>query len=679
MIGCKRMDSSEANRLRDTFGKIVGCIQQGKPADAELLAQQILRDHPNDPNILRVSGVALMRQGKFKKAANQLSTSVKIAPDIADGHEQYGSVLAALGRIDEAEESLQTALRLDPNSMTVHSKLARLQAMQGKDEEARQTRDRVIELNPHLKKMQDAMKLQAEGKYIEARQLVKIVLREDPDDINALNLMGGICVAQEAFNDAESFLRRAVGLAPDFTAAWSVLSMSLRRQSKFEEAIEALEKALSLEPGNADLHSTMGNMLLVWGKEERALVSLEKAIAIQPDHASALLCKGHVLKTMGDLDDAIRAYRASAKARADGGEIYWSLANLKTFRFDPDEVETMRAQLDSGKLTDESELHFCYSLGKYFEDQEDYPQAFEYYTQGGAIKRKDVKYDPVDFAYKTDTIIEVFTPDFFEKRASFGYSDAAPILIVGLPRSGSTLIEQILSSHSQVDGTAELSDLAKLGHRTGQNRFDELNYPESVIDLDANNIEGLGKDYIESTFHHRQGAAYFTDKMPNNFPHIGFLHLILPNAKVIDARRHPLDSCFGTFKQLFAKGQPFSYDLFELGQYYNSYIRLMEHWDQVLPGKVLRVQYEDNVADQEKQARRMIEYCGLNWEDQVLRFYETERAVKTASSEQVRQPIYNKSVNSWKRYETELADLILVLEDVLAKLPDHLERPQMPS
>jgi len=382
---------------------------------------------------------------------------------------------------------------------------------------------------------------------------------------------------------------------------------------------------------------------------------------------------------MGDQDDAIRAYRAAAKARPDLGEIYWSLANLKTFRFDPDEVEIMQTQLGSGKLTDHSELHFCYALGKYFEDQKDYPKAFEYYTQGGATKRKSVSFDPVDFDYQTNKMIEVFTPEFFEKRASFGHSDPAPILIVGLPRSGSTLIEQILCSHSQVDGTAELADLMTLGHRTGQNRFDNLKYPESLTDIYADSIEDLGKEYIERTFHHRQGAPYFTDKMPNNFPHIGFLHLILPNAKVIDARRHPLDSCFGTFKQLFAKGQPFSYDLFELGQYYKNYIQLMEHWDQVLPGKVLRVNYEDNVTDQESQARRMIEHCGLEWEDQVLRFYETARAVKTASSEQVRQPIYNKSVNSWKHYETELEDLILLLEDVLVKLPDHLERPKMPS
>lgn len=673
------MDSSEANRLRDTFDKIVGCIQQGKPVEAEALAQRILGDHPNDPNLLLVLGVALMRQGKFEEALKYLSNSVKNAPELAGGHEQYGLALASVGRLDEAEESLQTALKLDPNNKTVHLKLTRLQTMQGNDEESKKTRDRMFELNPHWQQLQEAKKLQVEGKHDEARQTVKQILREDPDDVNALTSMAGICLALDVFNDAEAFLRKAVELAPDFAVAWSALSVSLKEQGHFEEAVEALEKAMSLEPENAEWYSSLGNLLLAWGKEERALVAFDKALSIRPDSASALLSKGHVLKTMGDLDDAIGAYRASAKVRPDLGEIYWSLANLKTFRFDPDEVEFMQTQLNSGELTDESELHFCYSLGKYFEDKKHYPEAFEYYTRGGAIKRKNVIFDPVEYVAQADKIIETFTPEFFEERASFGYSDPAPILIVGLPRSGSTLIEQILSSHSQVDGTAELSDLMFLGNKTGQNRFDKLRFPESLVDIDTDSIEDLGKEYIERTFHHRQGAPYFTDKMPNNFPYIGFLHLILPNAKVIDARRHPLDSCFGTFKQLFAKGQPFSYDLFELGQYYKSYIRLMEHWDQVLPGKVLRVQYEDNVADQEHQARRMIEYCGLKWEDQVLRFYETERAVKTASSEQVRQPIYNKSVNSWKRYETELAELILILEDVLVKLPDHLERPKIPA
>ncbi|MDA1063619.1 MAG: sulfotransferase [Proteobacteria bacterium] len=643
------------------------------------MAQETLQDYPNEPNLLRILGIALLQQLKFDDALSHLLASVKIDPEHAYSHEQLGLALAALGRLDEAEVSLETAIRLNPTSETAYSKLARLQAMHGKDEESRKTRDHLFELAPRRRKLNDAMQLQAEGKLAEARQLIKNVLRQHPDDINALHVMGGICMAQEAFNDAEAFLRKAVELAPDFAIAWSVLSASLKEQGKFEEAIEALVQALALEPRNAGGHCSLGNTLMAWGKEESALSSFETALAIQPDLASALLGKGHVLKTMGNQDDAIRAYRASARARPDLGEIYWSLANLKTFRFDPDEVKAMQAQLDSGQLTDGSEAHFCYSLGKHFEDDKDYSKAFQYYTRGGAIKRREVNFDPVEFVVQSEKIIEIFTPEFFAQRESFGFSDPAPIFIVGLPRSGSTLIEQILSSHSEIDGTAELPDLITLAYQTGQNRFDKLIYPETLVDMDSEHVEDLGKEYIKRTLRHRQGAAYFTDKMPNNFSHIGFLHLILSNAKVIDARRHPLDSCFGTFKQLFAKGQPFSYDLFELGQYYKCYARLMEHWDRVLPGKVLRVQYEDNIADPENQARRMIEHCGLEWEDQVLRFYETERSVKTASSEQVRQPIYNKSVNSWKRYETELADLILVLEDVLAKLPEHLERPGVPS
>ena len=481
------------------------------------------------------------------------------------------------------------------------------------------------------------------------------------------------------FNDAEAFLKKAVGLGPDFALAWANLAAALRGQNKFEDAVAALEKALAFEPKNVEWHNLLGNYLLSWGKEERALDAFDHALRINPTHAGALLSKGHVLKTIGNQDEAIAAYRASAKARPDMGEIYWSLANLKTFRFEPQEVEDMKAQIAKGGLTDESEVNFYYSLGKHFEDQNDYPQAFENYVKGAAKMRMNVKYDPVEYSELTDRIIDVFTPEFLEERTQWGYADPAPILVVGLPRSGSTLIEQILSSHSQVDGTAELSDLMRLAQQTGQNRPDNLKFPDALKEISAPVFEDIGKKYIEQTFHHRQGAPYFVDKMPNNFPYVGFLHLILPNAKIIDARRHPLDSCFGTLKQLFAKGQNFSYDLFDLAQYYIDYDRLMAHWDKVLPGKVLRVQYEDNVMDQETQARRMIAHCGLEWEDQVLRFYETERAVKTASSEQVRQPIYNKSVNSWKRYEEQLTDLIHDLEDVLQNMPGTLERPRILS
>lgn len=673
------MDPVTENQLRSSFTDILQRIQQGDLAEAEKMARKVLIEHPNDPNILRLSGVALMRQGKYHKAFQHLSSAVAIDPDRAEGHEQLGMALAALGRFDQAEAALRKALELNPKNESVHAKLSRLHVMQGRTEAAQSERDDLYRLNPRRKKLQDAMKHQAAGEFDDARKIVKKILRQDPENINALNLMGELCFALGRHNDAEAFLRNAIKLAPDFAIAWNTLSAALKEQSRFEEAVEACQQVIKLDPKNAEWHCNLGNFLMAWGKEEKALGAFETALTINPKHAGALLSKGHVLKTVGDQEAAIDAYRASAKARPDLGQVYWSLANLKTFRFESEEIALMHEQLDNGELNDESSFHFSYALGKAYEDQGDYPNAFEHYRRGGALKRKNVKYDPADFVFQTDKMIEVFTEEFFAERADFGYPDDSPILIVGLPRSGSTLIEQIVSSHSKVDGTAELGNLLTLGYQTGLNRFDNLKYPESLKNLDPRHIAALGKDYIDGTMHHRRDAPYFTDKMPNNFPHIGFLHLILPNAKVIDARRHPLDSCFGTFKQLFAKGQPFSYDLFDLGNYYNCYIRLMEHWDRVLPGKVLRVNYEDNVADLETQARRMIEHCGLEWEDQVLRFYESDRAVKTASSEQVRQPIYSKSVNTWKHYETELADLIIMLEDVLAKLPDHIERPRIPS
>jgi len=673
------MVSAVEDYLQDKLGRILDYIQQGKPSEAESLAREVLKEYPNDPDILRISSVALMRQGKYEEASTQLSTAVAIAPDLAENQEQFGMVLATLGRFDEAEAALQKAKELDPKSASIHTKLARLNLMQGKQEEAEASRERAFKLKPRLKKLQEATKHQAAGEHDDAQKLVKGVLRAHPDDINALNLMGEICLALKRYNDAEAFLRKAVKLAPDFAVAWAVLGAALKEQSKFEEAVDACEQALQLNPENAEWHCNKGNYLTAWGKEEHAMHAFDAALAINSEHPGALLSKGHVLKTMGEQEEAIRAYRASAKARPELGQVYWSLANLKTFRFEQEEIDLMKSQLASGELEVESQFHFNYALGKAYEDQGQYEEAFEYYTRGGALKRKNIKYDPVELVHQTDKMIEIFTEDFFAERADFGYADSAPILIVGLPRSGSTLIEQILSSHSKVDGTAELNNLLTLGFQTSLNRFDSLKYPASIINLDEKNIAALGKDYIDGTMHHRKGAPYFTDKMPNNFPHIGFLNLILPNAKVIDARRHPLDSCFGTFKQLFAKGQSFSYDLYDLGQYYNCYIRLMEHWDKVLPGKVLKVNYEDNVANLEPQARRMIEHCGLDWEDQVLRFYDSDRAVKTASSEQVRQPIYSKSVNTWKRYESQLADLIVMLEDVLEKLPDHIERPRIPS
>lgn len=669
------MQASEAQAVKRQFEQMVQAIQQGRPGQAEALARQTLKTFPNEPNILRVLGVALMRQGKVAEAEKPLETSVKIAPELAAGHEQYGTVLATLGRFEEAERSLIQSLKLNPKAKTVYSKLARVQAMQGRSEDAQKSYARMFELNPRWQKLQDAMDHQGKGENEQAHKIVKEVLRDEPDNVNALHVMGGLLNVDKAHNDAEAVLRRAVELAPDFAVAWSTLAVSLKEQSKYAEAVDCMEKAISLDPMNPEWHHNLGNIYLTSGNEEKALGAFRETLKIRPRHPGALLSLGHVLKTLGDQTEAIEAYRKCADVKPELGEIFWSMANLKTFRFEPDEVALMERQVDSGQIEDESEVNFCYALGKSYEDAKDYDRAFEYYKRGADKKRMMVHYDPVEFTCAVDAIMETMTPELFKKLKGVGLQDPAPILVVGLTRSGSTLIEQILSSHSKVDGTAELPDLQRVAISSGINRSDGLKYPASVMDTPEEIFAELGRDYIESTRRHRQGAEFFTDKMPNNFSHIGFLHLILPNAKVIDARRHPLDSCFGTFKQLFARGQHFSYDLFDLAEYYKNYVRLMDYWDEVLPGKVLRVQYEDVVNDMEGQARRMIAHCGLEWEEQIERFYETERAVKTASSEQVRQPIYKGSLDTWKNYEHHLGDLIEQLEPVLQSMPPHLTRP----
>ena len=673
------MSPDELAKLRAVFGRIVAMIQEGRPAEAEVVAQQILSNNPNEPNILRLLGVAQLRQGKLQEAEKTLSLCVKLTPQLAAAQEQYGAALAGLGKLDEAERALRKALQLDPKLSSAYNKLSNVLALQGKAKESQTALGRVFELNPHAAQTKEAMTHLHHGQLDEARIKARAVLRQDADNANALYVLGGVAMAQEAFNDAEALLRRTTDVAPDFPFAWGQLAMALSKQRKHDEAAQAAEKAMSIDPAHPEWPNILGNIHLLAGDEEAALEAFKRSAQIKPDHTGARVGMGHIYKTLGQQDLAIENYRAATRSRPDMGEIFFSLSNLKTFKFTEEELDHMRKIVDSGKLEPESEVNFCFSLAKAYEDEKDYKQAFAYYQRGNETKRPLVKHDPAEFQRSAEAIMRTFTKEFFASRQDWGHDDASPILIVGLPRSGSTLVEQILSSHSVIDGTAELGDLQEIAITSGSNRSDGLFYPLSLLDTPKEIVEDLGKEYIRVTERHRQGAPHFTDKMPNNFPHIGFLHLILPNAKVIDARRHPLDSCVGCYKQLFAQGQPFTYDLFDLGEYYKTYVQLMKHWEEVIPQKVLRVQYEDNVEDQEKQARRMIEFLGLEWEDQITRFYETDRAVKTASSEQVRQPIYNKSVNTWKRYEENLEDLIVHLEDVLAELPPNLDRPDIPS
>jgi tetratricopeptide (TPR) repeat protein len=371
------------------------------------------------------------------------------------------------------------------------------------------------------------------------------------------------------------------------------------------------------------------------------------------------------LKTIGRQAEAIDSYRRATRLRPANSEAWWSLSNLKTFRFEDAEVETMRRQLSAEKLTEEARAQFSFALAKAHEDRGAYTRAFELYAEGNRLRRKLEHYDPVQTEVINERIRTVFHDAFLARHAGQGHPDPAPIFIVGLPRSGSTLIEQILASHSQVDATHELPEAGRLVQRINRERADGIAYPEAARDLAGDQWAALGRAYIDETRKYRHGAPRFTDKMPNNFASIGLLALALPNARFINAHRHPLDTCLSCYRQLFARGQPFTYDLTELGEYYLQYGKMMAHWHEALPGRILDVQYEDMVAGQDSQTRRLLAFCGLPFEDACLRYHETERAIRTASSEQVRQPIYDSSVNFWRNYERELAPLIEILRPVL--------------
>ncbi|MEP5566336.1 MAG: sulfotransferase [Halioglobus sp.] len=652
--------------LKDLFKRAVDLMKENANQEAESVCLEALETDPSDVNFIALLGTSLMRQGKLDEAEQTLRRVVKIAPGFPRAQEDLGTALLNMKRPAEAIPFLVKAIELNPQSAESFFKLGGALKAEGQHDKAEEAFARSRALSPQKGQIEQASILFAQGNYREAEKVAKELVRQNPQDVNAAALLARIAIQARCYDDAEALLRRVVQIAPPFIQAWHDLSTALKEQSKFTEAIEALEQARKIEPDNAITHYFLGAALAMDSSPELAETSYKKALSLDPSLSGAHLGLGHVLKTLGKQEEGIVAYREAMKLRPNFGEIHYSLSNLKTFVFDDNEIEDMIQRLENEQLSKESVVHFCFALGKAFEDAKDYDRAFEYYSRANETHRETIAYDPVQTEVIHKKIREVFSTELFEKfsHEPHGCDDAAPIFILGLPRSGSTLLEQILASHSQVDGTSELADLS-LVSQSLTDRGRGLTYPGIMPELSGDRLRELGEKYINQTQRYRSGAVYFTDKMPNNFPHIGFIHMILPNAKIIDARRHPLDSCLGCFKQHFAKGQTFTYDLFELGEFYLEYQSMMDHWDTVLPGKVLHVQYEDVVSDLDTQVRRILEYCDLPFEENCVNFHNTDRAVRTASSEQVRQPIYSRSVNTWKRFGANLDPLIDVLSPIL--------------
>ncbi len=644
-------------------------MRAGDPRTAEGICREALKKYPRDANLLCLLGASLIKQNRAAEAEQPLRRAAKLFPRLARAHEGLSEACIMQGKLEDALSSLRLADELEPNNAAVQLKLGRVLAALGRGQDADAAFEASFKLTPFREQLVRGLELQRLGSLEEAEKIYRDVLLRNPDDVDALRLLSGLAMRVRQWGDAEVMLKRALEIAPDFYQGWMDLGLAQQEQDKLEEAHESFLRAGRLEPQRPQPDVGAGTTLAMRGRHDEAIALFEAALGKDPRSPNALAGIGHVLKTVGKQERAIEAYRQCMRYNPAYGEAYWSLANLKTFRFEDAEIAAMEKQLEQETLADELRANFLFALGKAYEDRGDFDAAFDFYFRGNELRRRHESYDPVQTEVIHDRIIDVFSRDFIESRQGHGHPSAAPILIVGLPRSGSTLIEQILASHSEVEGTHELPELSRVTRSLSRHREDRKTYPEAVLDLDNPDFRALGQQYLDRTMEHRTGAAYFTDKMPNNFPHVGFLHLILPNAKVINAKRHPLDSCLGSYKQLFARGQPFTYDLYEIGEYYLQYQRMMDYWHAVLPGRVLDVQYEDVVVDLEEQVRRLLDYCELPWEDACLNFHETERAIKTASSEQVRRPIYDSSVQLWRNYERHLGPLIEVLEPLLAELP----------
>lgn len=514
--------------------------------------------------------------------------------------------------------------------------------------------------NPRL--MQAALALN-ENRLDVAEPILRAHLTADPFDVAAIRMLAEVAARVGRPRDSENLLRRALEIAPGFGAARANLATLLYRHNRAAEALAELDQLVGTEDENPGHDNLRAAALSKLGGFDEAIGLYQAVLDKAPRQPKVWMSLGHMLKTVGRTDEGVAAYRKALELQPTLGEVWWSLANLKTVRFSAADVTAMQNALATPGLADEDRFHLDFALGKALEDAKQYNASFAHYAAGNALRRVSLDYDAGETTAFVDESTALFTQDFFAERAGQGCDAPDPIFIIGMPRAGSTLLEQILSSHSRVEGTSELPDIPALARRGA--------YPERLAELGPDKFKALGEEYLERTRVQRKtGRPLFIDKLPNNWAHVPFIHLILPRAIIIDARRHPLGCCFSNFKQHFARGQAFSYSLTDLGHYYADYVRLMAHVDRVLPGRMHRVIYERMVDDTESEVRALLAACGLDFEDQCLRFHETERAVRTASSEQVRRPIFREGTEGWQPFEPWLDDLKDALGPVLATYPD---------
>ncbi len=637
------------------------------PAQAGREAEVILNVAADHPPALLILGSARRRLGDAPGALAILAPLASAYPRAALTQYELGMALADVGEAALALTALRNATALNRDLAPAWQALGDRLFADGDltgAEAAYAEHARAAIQDPALKPAAQAL---FDGTLPQAEQLLRRHLDGRPNDPAALQLLAEVFARMGRYADAGLLLDHCLAIDPELDGARFAVADALFRQQKGAEAIPHLQRLLTQGPKDPAYRNLLAACLGLIGEDVQAIAIYEGLLTDYPKAPKVWLNHGHALRTVGRRDDAIAAYKRCIALAPELGDAYWSLANLKVTAFEPAEVAAMEAQLARPDLLATDRLHLHYAMGKALEDAGDAAGAFENYARGAAIRRVDAQYDPSDLTALTQRSKALFTQAFFEARAGSGAPSEAPIFIVGLPRSGSTLVEQILASHSAVEGTMELPDIGLIAKGLGfGDRNGEISYPESLASLDHPTLAALGASFLQTTAVHRKlGRPFFLDKMPNNFQHIGLIRLILPNARIVDVRRHPLGSCFSAFKQHFAQGQAFSYDLADLGTYYRDYVELMNHFDTVAPGAVCRVIYEDLIEDPVGEVRRLLDHCGLPFEAACLKFHENARPVRTVSSEQVRRPIYRDGLEQWRAYEAWLDPLKAALGPAL--------------
>jgi tetratricopeptide (TPR) repeat protein len=652
----------EAERIRELS-------KRGAHREALAAARALVNAAPGNREALYLIAANQRCLNRIHEALATLRRLEQEHPRFSLLYQERGHCFAALRDAPHAIEAFLRAVNLNPALAASWIMLEQLYRVVADTRSAAAAAEQVVALKSLPPEIVRAGSAFSDGAIDAAEEILRAYLARDAEHVEALRLLGRITHQRGALDEAEESLKAVLRLAPDYGAARLDHARILIDRQKYPQALQRIDDLLSVDPDNAIYLSLRAAACAGLGRHGQAVQMYRQMLVGAPESAELHVALGHSLRDLGRQPEAIECYRRAAALRPSFGDAYWSLANLKTYRFAADEIAHMRAEEAAPAVRPADRYHFCFALGKAYEDEKDYAESWRFYEHGNRLKRSESRYDPRIVETEAREQMEACTKEFFAARAAAEASGPVTIFIVGLPRSGSTLIEQILASHSQVEGTQELFDVQRIAleMRAARTAARDVRYPGALAELSPEDFRRLGERYIEQTRAYRGNKPFFIDKMPNNFRHIGLIHLMLPNATIIDARREPMACCFSNLKQLFASGQEFSYSVEDIARYYCTYLELMRHWDAVLPGRVLRVCYEDVVEDLEANVRSILEFCGLEYEAGCVEFYKTERSVHTASSQQVRQPIFRTSLFEWRNYEPWLGRLKLALGEAVAR------------